>query len=172
MQDHNQPFNSLMLVVGIIIGLIAGLALLVSINSLDARGALDLDDPAVQAEIVARLQPVGRVVPAGAEELAAAARPARAAAPAAPRTGNAVFQQACSACHAAAAPDVLGAPKIDDAAAWAPRIAQGMAVLRQNAIDGVQGDSGAMPARGGCLDCSDDEIVAAIEYMVEQASTR
>ncbi len=56
-----------------------------------------------------------------------------------------------------------------DKAAWAPRIAQGMATLQKNAIDGLQGSAGFMPPKGGRSDLSDGEINAAVEYLVEQA---
>ena len=56
-----------------------------------------------------------------------------------------------------------GAPKTGDAGDWAPRIAQGKDVLADHAINGFN----AMPAKGSCMDCSDDEIIAAIEHMIE-----
>ena len=66
-------------------------------------------------------------------------------------------------------PGVGGAPLIGDVEAWGPRIEKGMDVLTEHALNGFQGDSGFMPAKGGRVDLSDDEIVSAIEYMVGQA---
>lgn len=86
-----------------------------------------------------------------------------AAAPAAgngARSGEQVYQAACLSCHGTGA---AGAPKFGDAAAWAPHIAKGMDTLYTNAINGI----GAMPPKGLCMDCSDDELKAAVDYMVE-----
>ncbi|HEY0823946.1 MAG TPA: c-type cytochrome, partial [Ramlibacter sp.] len=94
---------------------------------------------------------------------AAAAAPAAAAPAAAAAGGNgqAVYQQACVACHAAG---VAGAPKLGDKAAWAPRLAQGLPTLVTNAIQG----KGAMPPKGGSP-APDADIKAAVEYMVSQS---
>jgi cytochrome c oxidase subunit 2 len=73
--------------------------------------------------------------------------------------GKATYQQICQACHAAA---LMGAPKSGDKAAWAPRIAQGPAVLHEHAIKGIR----AMPAKGGNPGLSDDQVKAAVDYMV------
>ena len=56
-------------------------------------------------------------------------------------------------------------PKIGDKAAWAPRIAQGMDTLLKHATEGLR----AMPPKGACMDCSEADLKAAIEYMVSQA---
>ena len=55
---------------------------------------------------------------------------------------------------------------LTDAAAWAPRIAQGLDTLRQHAIEGYSGTMGYMPPKGGRLDLSDEEIYASIDYML------
>ena len=49
---------------------------------------------------------------------------------------------------------------------WAPRLEQGLETLIGHAINGYQGDAGYMPPKGGRLDLSDDEVSAAVEYMV------
>jgi cytochrome c5 len=76
--------------------------------------------------------------------------------------GKKVFDTACVACHGAG---VAGAPKVGDKAAWAPRIQQGAATLYDHAIKGFQGKSGMMPPKGGSS-ASDDEIKAAVDYMI------
>jgi len=76
--------------------------------------------------------------------------------------GKEVYMKSCVACHAAG---VAGAPKLGDKAAWAPRIATGMDALLNSAINGKN----VMPPRGTCASCSDDELKAAIEYMVSQS---
>jgi cytochrome c5 len=91
----------------------------------------------------------------------AAAAPA--AAPAAAAVdGKKVYDSSCMACHATGA---AGAPKTGDKAAWAPRIAQGMDMLHNHAINGIR----AMPPRGTCAACSDDDLKAAVDYMVSQS---
>jgi len=108
---------------------------------------------ALAAEAVARrLQPVGTV------ELRLGGGAA------AVRTGEQVYQAACTACHAAG---VAGAPKTGDAAAWAPRIATGYEALLNSALKG----KGAMPAQGGGQ-FSDDEIARAVVYMANQAGAK
>lgn len=111
--------------------------------------------------------PVAAAAPAAAPTAAAAATPAPAAAPAAAApaqtvaaagNGQAVYQQACFACHAAG---VAGAPKLGDKAAWAPRLAQGLPALYNAALKG----KGAMPPKGGSA-APDAEIKAAVDYMV------
>jgi len=72
-----------------------------------------------------------------------------------PRSGEEVYSTKCAMCHAAG---IAGAPKTGDSAVWADRIAQGEATLFEHAINGYQGSAGFMPAKGGCTDCSDDEI--------------
>jgi cytochrome c5 len=70
------------------------------------------------------------------------------------------------ACHGGG---IAGAPKTGDAAVWAPRIAQGMDTLNKNALDGLQGSAGFMPPKGGRADLSNEEIIAAVQYLVDQA---
>ena len=88
----------------------------------------------------------------------AAAAPVVAAAAPAAGGGEALYKQACVACHAAG---VAGAPKFGDKAAWAPRVAGGVDALTASVIKG----KGAMPPKGGSA-ASDDEIKAAVEFML------
>jgi cytochrome c5 len=167
-QADSQFFDTFMLVIGILAGVAVGLFFLVRAISIDTQGRYVLDDPTVQAAIEERIKPVGRVLMMGDAELAAAA----AAAVAAPKpvatvmTGPQVYNAACIVCHQ---PGVTtGAPTIGDAAAWAPRIAQGKDTLYTHALTGFQGSKGFMPPKGGRVDLSDDEIKAAVDYLVEQ----
>ena len=80
--------------------------------------------------------------------------------------GEKLFGSVCTTCHTAG---LMGAPKFGDKAAWAPRIAQGKETLYKHAIGGYQGKSGVMPAKGGSQ-ASDDEVKAAVDYMVSKAS--
>jgi cytochrome c5 len=168
-QHDQQFFDTFMLVIGILAGVAVGLFFLVRAISIDTQGLYIIDDPTVQAAIDDRIKPVGRVLLMGDAELAAAA----AAAVAAPKpvatvmTGPQVYNAACIVCHQPGA--TTGAPTIGDAAAWAPRIAQGKDTLYMHALQGYQGTKGFMPPKGGRVDLSDDEIKAAVDYITEQA---
>jgi cytochrome c5 len=72
------------------------------------------------------------------------------------------YNKSCAVCHASGA---ANAPKTGDAATWEPRIAKGMDVLVQS----VNGGLNAMPPKGMCFDCSDDDYKALIEYMAAPA---
>ncbi len=91
--------------------------------------------------------------------------PAPAAAPV-NEAGKKVFGATCSMCHAAG---VGGAPKPGDKADWAPRIAQGMDTLYKHAQEGFTGSKGMMPARGGSPSLKDEDIKAAVDFMVDQS---
>jgi cytochrome c5 len=80
--------------------------------------------------------------------------------------GKSVYDGLCMACHAAG---VAGAPKLGDKAAWEPRIAQGNDLLYQHAIAGFTGKTGMMPPKGGNAALSDDDVKAAVDYMVGAA---
>ncbi|MBU6488550.1 MAG: c-type cytochrome [Burkholderiales bacterium] len=77
------------------------------------------------------------------------------------QAGKALYTQVCQACHAAG---VLGAPKFGDKAAWAPRLKDPMDVIYNYALHG----KGQMPPKGGSS-ASDDDVKAAVDYMVSAA---
>ena len=79
--------------------------------------------------------------------------------------GQTVFKQTCAMCHQWG---VAGAPKFADKKAWAPRIAKGKETLYKHAIHGFKGKS-MMPAKGGKASLSDDQVKAAVDYMVKAA---
>lgn len=74
--------------------------------------------------------------------------------------GKAVYLRHCFACHQAG---VAGAPKLGDAEAWAPRIAQGRDAMLANVVDGM---TPGMPPRGACPSCDDKKLSMAVDYMV------
>ena len=78
------------------------------------------------------------------------------------RSGKAVVDAVCAACHATGS---LGAPKVGDAKAWSPRASQGLGALTQHAIQGIR----QMPAHGGSPSVTDLEIARAVTYMVNQS---
>ena len=118
--------------------------------------ALDLTDQQ-RADIEARIQPFYEVCVQGE-----ACGGGDAMATNAGRSGEDVYNGACMACHSAG---IAGAPKVGDQLAWTDRIDKGMDVLYDSGINGVAGTG--MIARGGCADCSDDEIRLAVDFMVE-----
>lgn len=107
---------------------------------------------------------------AGAEAAAAMAETDAAVAAAEPAaaepkmSGEQVFKKYCFACHMTGA---ANAPKVGDVAAWEPRIAKGMDALLMSAMQGVPNT--AMMPSGGCNSCSEEELMAAIEFMVNQS---
>ncbi len=104
-----------------------------------------------------RTKPVGEVCMAGDPCAAAAVASASAGEP---RSGEQVYSSSCFTCHATGA---AGAPKLGDAAAWAARIdARGVDGMYNSAINGFQ----AMPAKGLCMDCSEDEIKASVDHIL------
>ncbi len=111
--------------------------------------------------IAERTKPVGSVYTAAdLEGIVDSAAAGNSDEPAAPRSGEAVFTAACSACHATGA---AGAPIKGDAAAWEPRVAKGRDTLLSHALNGFN----AMPPRGACGNCSDEEIANAVDYMID-----
>jgi len=114
---------------------------------------------ATDEAIAERLKPVGEVCIQG-QECAAAGAGAAAAAGGAARSGEDVYGKFCTACHSSG---LLNAPKTGDSAAWTARAdaAGGLDGLLKNAISGIN----AMPPKGTCADCSDEELTAAIKHM-------
>ena len=79
--------------------------------------------------------------------------------------GKTLFDANCAACHKTG---LGGAPKLGDKAAWAPRIAQGVDVLVNHAVNGFDGTTGSMPAKGGVATLTDAQIGDIVGYMAEQ----
>lgn len=72
------------------------------------------------------------------------------------------YNKSCAVCHATGA---ANAPKTGDAAAWEARLAKGMDAL----VAAVSTGLNAMPPKGMCFDCSDEDYKALIEYMAKPA---
>lgn len=72
--------------------------------------------------------------------------------------GKEVYNKSCAVCHAALS------PKLGDKAAWEPRLKQGTDALVASVLKG----KGAMPAKGGNTTLSEDDIKAAVDYMLAQ----
>ena len=78
--------------------------------------------------------------------------------------GEETYNKACKMCHASGA---MGAPTTGKKADWEARIAKGMETMENNAINGFRGFKGMMPAKGGYSDLSDDEVKAAVAFMLK-----
>lgn len=124
------------------------IAIIFPLTNRTYSSAADAGSNAGDAEI--RIQPVAKF------ELAKAAPAASG-----PRDGATIFNSICGACHNTGA---AGAPKVDDKAAWAPRVAQGKEALYKSALNGKN----AMPARGGASDLSDAEVKATVDFIVSK----
>ncbi|RLA52781.1 MAG: cytochrome c5 family protein [Gammaproteobacteria bacterium] len=122
-----------------------------------SASAVDLSDKQ-RAAIEERIQPAGEVCLEGDSSCGGGAV---AAAGSGSRSGEDVYNAACMACHSTGA---AGAPKLGDVAGWADRIAKGNDALYSSGINGIEGTG--MMAKGGCMNCSDEEVTAAVDYMV------
>ena len=123
-----------------------------------AKAAAELDDVS-RKEIAERLAPAGTVCEIGqpcADNIGAVV-----ASNDGPRSGEEIYKSYCTACHASG---LLNAPKTGDSAAWKARLDKaenGFKTLLAHAINGVN----AMPPKGTCMNCSDEELQSAIEHM-------
>lgn len=170
MSDSDQKnVDLILLTVGVLIGVAVGLFVIARDMGNENMARMQLEDPVFQAAVNERIEPFGQVTLDG-ETIAADPELARVnEAEAAPAllTGPQVYNAACLACHGGG---IGGAPMTGDKAAWAARIAQGADTLNQHALEGFTGAAGFMPPKGGRTDLSDDEIIAAVQYLVEQAN--
>ncbi len=117
----------------------------------DSMALYGVSQDARDRELADRLKKVGMI------EIRDANRPLAA--------GEAVFKAQCIACHGA--PGIPGAPHLNDAAAWAPRLGQGYATLLEHALKG----KGAMPPQGGG-DFEDVEIGRAVVYLANSGGAK
>lgn len=76
--------------------------------------------------------------------------------------GKQIVQHYCAMCHASKPMIQLGAPTIGENEMWKARVKQGIGVLLKHTEEGVN----AMPARGGCFECSDKQLLLAIMAML------
>ena len=125
------------------------LSLIAALTMSAAASATDMSDEAIKK----RIEPVGQVYLSG--EVIEQAPIAAAA-----KSGEEIYQASCFGCHGTGA---AGAPVKGNADAWGPRVAQGMDLLLDHALKGFN----AMPPKGTCMACSDEEIKAAVEFMIE-----
>ncbi|MGE3318307.1 MAG: cytochrome c5 family protein [Candidatus Berkiella sp.] len=114
-----------------------------------------LSEPMTPDAIAKRLTPVGKVDAEGGS----AAPASLVSEPLSPTAGADRYKSTCAVCHDTG---VGGAPKFRNAADWKARAAEGMDTMLAIAIKG----KGAMPPRGTCMQCSDEELKMAIQHML------
>lgn len=141
--------------------------MVVSGSSLSRKTAAE--QKAADKAIAERIKPVGEVA-VGTNVMDGFIPPANAAGPG-PAAGGAskgqsTYETACVACHGSG---VMGAPKLGDKAAWKDRIAKGKPKLYESALKGFQGKVGFMPPKGGNPALKDEDVKAAVDYMVQKA---
>jgi cytochrome c5 len=129
---------------------LVGLMVLVcSLAFAELSGSLD------EKEIIERLKPIGEVTVEGG---AAKQETVTVMVDAIQQR----YEQSCKMCHETG---IAESPKFGNKKDWASRIAQGMDILVKHALEGYK----AMPAKGGCSTCSDEEIKKTVEYMVSKS---
>ena len=150
----------------IVIGLLAVMIIIFLVLAL----YLGVDEDAVarkqSTKVSANTVPVGVVnlLDEDAEEVEVATVATVATSEEPEEMGQRVYNGLCISCHNGL-PNI---PKVGDKAAWESRIAQGMALLYEHSIKGFISEGGliAMPPKGGNLNLSDEEVKAAVDYMV------
>lgn len=161
--------NVFSMVIGLLVAIaivLFALARYVASRTQDVQVVSDAD---YARNVATRLHPPSQEAVAGKDNSAIAIKAEGAAAAgsaqtaALPKSGTELFEQTCSVCHGQG---IAGAPKAGDKAAWAPRLAEGKATLYQHALQGYQGKTGVMPAKGGRTDAPDDLVKQAVDYMV------
>jgi len=145
---------------GVTIAVLVAIAIVISIIAINLVGE-KAPSAWEEQKVLNRIKPLG-VLATTLEEAKKASSVAEApvvAVASEPMTAEQIYNTACMACHATG---VAGAPKTGDVAAWAPRIAQGDDVLFEHATKGFKG----MPPRGGSSQLTDEDVTAAIDFMV------
>ena len=165
-------FNVFSMVIALLLAIAVGIFALARIVASHTQDLQVLSEPDYAKSVDARMQPLAHEAIAGKDNSALAiksetpAAAGSAAIAAMPKNGTEMFEQTCSVCHGQG---IAGAPKAGDKAAWAPRIAEGKAVLYEHALKGFQGKTGVMPPKGGRMDVPDAVIKEAVDHMVQMA---
>lgn len=81
------------------------------------------------------------------------------------KAGEKIFKEFCGACHNKKPVIDIHAPRIGDKKIWQGLQQVGMSTLLNITIKGA----GAMPARGGCFECSDEQLRSAIQYILDES---
>jgi cytochrome c5 len=163
-------FDLYSLVIGVLVAITLAILVLAMKMSDLTQEVYVRDTAEYQAAVADRIRPFGQVYLPGEEHQADAPKVAVAEEPPpveTAMTGPQVYNAACIACHGAG---VGGAPVVGNNADWGPRIAKGLDVLQNHAINGFDGDAAApMLPKGGRADLSDQEVRDAVAYMVGES---
>ena len=127
--------------------------LFMALNSMNSDE--NSNEAMIDSSVLERIKPVGEVRVDGSIKVASSETSEKAE-----RSGEEVYNAKCLGCHSSG---VMGAPKYASLEDWAPRIDLGLEKLTLSAIAG----KGGMPARGTCMDCSDNEIKVSVQYMLD-----
>lgn len=169
MNRDQKFFDLYSLVIGILAAVALGFFVLAMAISDRTQEVYKTSSGEFLATVEERLQPFGQVYMPDDDlsEAGPVVAEARQADPVdAAMSGPQVYNEACIACHGNG---IGGAPIVGDAGAWTERIGQGTETLHQHAIEGYTGSTGYMPPKGGRLDLSDEEVQAAVDYMVSES---
>ena len=109
----------------------------------------------VENSVLERIKPVGEVRIDTSTQVASAEIVEIAV-----RSGEEIYNSKCAGCHTSG---VMGSPKFASLEDWAPRVALGLEKLTLSAIAG----KGGMPAKGTCMDCTDNDIKITVQYMLD-----
>ena len=109
----------------------------------------------VENSVLERIKPVGEVRIDTSTQVASAEIVETAV-----RSGEEIYNSKCAGCHTSG---VMGSPKFASLEDWAPRVDLGLEKLTLSAIAG----KGGMPAKGTCMDCSDNDIKITVQYMLD-----
>ena len=168
MSRDKKFFDTYSLVIGGLLVVAVGILAVAISTSGTSQDTDTQDGDEYQAAVAVRIRPLGQVYLPGDELQAPTVETAIEPEPVVTAmSGPQVYNTACLACHG---PGIGGAPILGDATAWGPRVAQGIAVLKNRAINGYTGSMGYMPPKGGRIDLSDVEIHDAVDYMISEAT--
>ena len=109
----------------------------------------------VENSVLERIKPVGEVRIDTSIKVASAEIVETAV-----RSGEEIYNSKCAGCHTSG---VMGSPKFASLEDWAPRLGLGLEKLTLSAIAG----KGGMPAKGTCMDCTDNDIKITVQYMLD-----
>ena len=142
--------TKLMLIVWALAMIFIGYKSLTSMGSDSSHSNTIIDN-----SVLERIKPVGEVRVDTSTMVASAESTETAE-----RSGEEIYNSKCAGCHNSG---IMGAPKYAALADWSSRIDLGLDKLTASAIAG----KGGMPARGTCMDCSDNEIKVTVKYMLD-----
>jgi len=157
MKDGDFMKNFSLMIGGLIVLTLVIYVLAQNVATGHGKGGVEVSKAdSTDAAKIARIEPVGKLVLAGA--VSSTVSSAQAA------DGAGTYNSTCVGCHGSGA---AGAPKTGDKAAWKARIAKGNAALYNTALKGKPGT--AMLPKGGNASLSDAAVKAAVDYMVSKS---